>query len=152
MSEWGAIDAVNSDAADALHVRLQFRRVGQMGNPKPGASTEYKCRADGELFVTDDMQARVTGKSEVRNVKGFLLDRLADIRPDDHLKYVNELGRNMKGVEKSPCVAGHWRKGAAYGGAAMSLDFDISDFLAKTQTSVTSDHASWKGRDAGLGG
>ncbi|MDT2236651.1 hypothetical protein P7H19_10580 [Paenibacillus larvae] len=45
------------------------------------------------------MQARVTGKSEVANVK-FLLDRLADIRPDDHLKYVNELGKKYEGVRK----------------------------------------------------
>ncbi|MDT2262362.1 hypothetical protein P7H12_00040 [Paenibacillus larvae] len=51
--------------------------MDKWGNLKPGASTEYKCRADEGLFVTDDMQARVTGKSgEVANASKFLLDRL----------------------------------------------------------------------------
>ncbi|MDT2266380.1 hypothetical protein P7H12_26070 [Paenibacillus larvae] len=73
-----------------LHVERGSGELDKWGNPKPGASTEeYKCRADEGLFVTDDMQARVTGKSEVANVK-FLLDRLPDIRPDD-LKYVSRL-------------------------------------------------------------
>ncbi|ALH46383.1 hypothetical protein ABNC92_10525 [Paenibacillus larvae] len=82
-----------------LQVERGSGELDKWGNPKPGASTEYKCRADEGLFVTDDMQARVTGKSEVANVK-FLLDRLADIRPDDHLKYVNELGKKYEGRPK----------------------------------------------------
>ncbi|MDT2295666.1 hypothetical protein P7H15_26505 [Paenibacillus larvae] len=88
-----------------LQVERGSGELDKWGNPKPGASTEYKCRADEGLFVTDDMQARVTGKSEVANVK-FLLDRLADIRPDDHLKYVNELGKKYEGRPKKSVSCG----------------------------------------------
>ncbi|MDT2258275.1 hypothetical protein P7H06_00015 [Paenibacillus larvae] len=78
--------------------------MDKWGNPKPGASTEYKCRADEGLFVTDDMQAS-NREIEVANVK-FLLDRLADIRPDDHLKYVNELGKKYEGRPKKSVCCG----------------------------------------------